>query len=205
MRLVETRERGGVLLRFADAADAPMLGFIPADAATRVAALSSLVPVPGAPPAVAGIALADGAVVTVLRVGDAGAVDGEACPSASIEDAWPIPGARRAILCRVGAHDVALTGGTVVATGVFDAAPAGEGIVWCGQMVPPLDVRALYAQAEAATWALRAAPSRAASRPAGALRAPEPVSYDDGDDGERATWLPDAPARHLDDTRRGRR
>ena len=203
-------------MRFADSADAALLGFIPASTAIRVTALSSLVPVPGAPPQVVGIALADGAVVTVLRLGD-----GDPGEAGCGEDAWPIPGSRRAVLCRLGGHDVALTGGSVVATGVFDAAPVGEGIVWCGQMVPALDVRAIYAQAEAATWAGRAATGRALSRPA-APSTPRPPAHDDqadagpsaedDDDGERTTWLPDEPIdkadlgpRADDDTRRGTR
>lgn len=182
---VRARERGGVLLRFADGDDAPALGFIPATIATRLAALGSLVPVPGAAAPVLGIALADGAVVTVLRLGDGSALADQ------LDDEWPMPGARRAVVCRVGGIDVALTGGVVVATGTFDAAPLGDGIVWRGQMVPALDVRAMYAQAEAATWAGRAATNRPiASRPS---MTPPRIDEMMDDTGERATWLPFAP------------
>src|SRR6185295_17551423 len=61
-------DHGGVLLRIGEDHDA--LGFVPADVARRLASLSSLTRVPGARPPVVGIALADGAVVTVLRLGD---------------------------------------------------------------------------------------------------------------------------------------
>jgi len=175
---VATTERGGVLLRFADGADAAMLAFVPATVATRLAALGSLVPVPGAEPPVLGVALAEGAVVTVLRIGDRDADRAAYRP----DDAWPVPGADRAVLCRVGGIDVALTGGTVLATGLFDAAPEGDGILWRGQMVPTLDVRALYGQAEAATWAGRAQ----SARPRAAATAPD----EDEAEGGRATWLP---------------
>jgi hypothetical protein len=173
-------ERGGVLLRLGDGDDA--LGFVPAAVARRLTSLSSLTPVPGTRPPVAGIALADGTVVTVLRIGrgDAGGVGvrgsrssvapvapgpagATAAPASRPvyqpgED-WLVPGSNRAVLCHLGGFEVALTGATVVATGVFDAAPVGEGVVWRNASVPLLDVRALYAQAEAATWAGRAAAS----------------------------------------------
>jgi signal transduction histidine kinase len=59
------------LLRFEAGAEATMLAFVPAEAASRVATLSALTRVPGAPPEVLGIALAEGQVVTVLRLGEA--------------------------------------------------------------------------------------------------------------------------------------
>lgn len=178
-------ERGGVLLRFEGGAEAAMLGFIPASTATRIAAVGSLVSVPGAPAPVVGVGLADGTVVTVLRLGER---DIDAAPYQP-DDAWPVPGARRAVICRVGGVDVALTGGVVVATGVFDAAPEGDGILWRGQMVPELDVRTLYAQAEAATWAGRAASVRPRV-PSAPAAPPTPVLGEEGDDDARATWLP---------------
>lgn len=168
------------MLRFDGDADVAMLGFIPAAVASRVAALRSLVTVPGAPPQVLGVALADGAVVTVLRIGERRVDE----PRYQADDPWPVPGARRAVICHVGAVDVALSGGVVVATGVFDAAPVGEGILWRGQMVPELDVRALYAQAEAATWAGRAASVR--PRVPSAPIPPEPIEDEDA----RPAWLP---------------
>ncbi|APR84448.1 Hypothetical protein A7982_09797 [Minicystis rosea] len=186
----ETRVRGGVLLRFAEGADAKILAFVPASIAMRLCALGSLVPLRSAPAPVLGIALAEGAVVTVLRLGDR-----EMDAAAAEPDEWIMPGAQRAVICRIGGVDVALTGGTVVATGVFDAAPEGEGISWRGQMVPALDVRAIYAQAEAATWASRAASTRPAAPADGGtqkpLRAAAPLPFED-DDG-RVAWLPDVP------------
>ncbi len=147
-------QRGGVLLRVLGPDGATELGFISSDVAKRVTALSSLTTVPGAGPLVAGVALADGAVVTVLEIGErpAAGVAIEAPPSE-----WIVPGADRAVLCQLGGFDVALTGGVVVATGLFDAAPEGDGIVWQGEVVQAVDVRALYAQAEAATLRPRGA------------------------------------------------
>jgi hypothetical protein len=162
------------LLRFAGGEDGSVLGFVPASTAVRLAQLGSLVPLPAAPPLVAGIALADGVVVTVLRLGERGVEP----PPPEPGDEWPVPGAGRALICRVGALEVALTGGTVMATGLFEAALGG--IVWRGQMVPALDVPALYAQAEAATWADRAASARPGA----------PVRPAPSDEGRRATYLP---------------
>lgn len=154
-------ERGGVLLRYASAAGGAALAFVPAETALRLAALTSLTEVPGAKPPVVGIALADGAIVTVLDLGRALPPRASLLPPPpsstrpSIDD-WPVPGANRAVLCTLGGLLVALTGGTVITTGLFQADPGDEGIFWRGELVPVLDVRALYAQAEAAIWADRA-------------------------------------------------
>lgn len=177
--------RGGLLLRFEGGAEASMLGFVPAAVATRVAALGALVPVPGAPPPVLGIALAEGAVVTVLRLGERDA----APASMELDEGWPTPGARRAVICRVGAVDLALTGGVVVHAGVFDAAPEGEGILWRGQMVPVLDVGILYQQAESAIWAARAQSGRPRA-PSLRPREVTPASPDELEDDGRPAWLP---------------
>ena len=77
---------------------------------------------------------------------------------------WPLPGSDRAVLCDVGGLSVAVTGGSILATGLFEASPDGDGILWRGEHVPLLDVRDLYAHAEAAIWA-----ARAVSRPRGSL------------------------------------
>jgi chemotaxis signal transduction protein len=147
-----------VLLRFRVDADGDALCFVPAEVARRLTALSSLTDVPGARPPIAGIALADGAVVTVLRIGQP-AGSPPAKPSYQPGEDWVVPGADRAVLCHLGGFDVALTGATVLATGVFDVGPEGDGVLWRGEVVPILDVRALYAQAEATTWAERAVTS----------------------------------------------
>ena len=78
-----------------------------------------------------------------------------------------MPGADRAVLCTLGAIEVALTGASVVTTGVFEGAPEGEGVLWRSEVVPVLDVRALYAQAEAAALA----PGASTVTPALGLRA----------------------------------
>jgi hypothetical protein len=201
---VSTVERGGVLLRVrTDEGDA--LGFVPADVARRLAALSTLTPVPGARPPVVGIALADGAVVTVLRIGRAGAPSQRPTsppPRPAYEPGgdWMVPGADRALLCQLGGVEVALTGASVVATGVFDVAPGGEGVLWRSEVVPVIDVRALYAQAEAATWAERAisggpkAGAQVSSKPPVTRgRDPSNPPVQPEDEGRHA-MLPGAPA-----------
>lgn len=168
------KERGGVLLRVTRGDGELALGFIPAEVAIRLAALSSLTPVPGAPSPVAGIALADGAVVTVLELGESIAGAGGAKPSYDSGEDWIVPGADRAVLCHLGGFDVALTGATVLATGVFEVAPECDDVLWQGEVVPVIDVRALYAQADAAMWAEHAVTSgaRATPRPPSAELSP---------------------------------
>lgn len=192
-----------MLLRLNGGEGNEMLAFVPADVAVRVTALSSLTAVPGVRPPVAGIALADGAVVTVLSLGEAigGAAPGlPAGEKRSYEpgEDWIVPGADRAVLCNLGGFWVALTGATVLATGVFDAAPAGEGVLWRSEVVPVIDVRALYAQAEAATWAERAvtASPRAISSPSPARADPARLAVEDvldqGEEEGRSAILPEA-------------
>ena len=143
------RSRGGVLLRFQG-----RLAFLPSEVARRVAALSARTPVPGLLPPAWGIALADGVVVTVLSL--AGEGDPRPAPRQRWQagEDWPVPGAHHAILCDLSGTLVAVTGGEVIATGVFEADDLG--VLWRGEPVPVLDVRALYAEAEAAIWAARA-------------------------------------------------
>jgi hypothetical protein len=169
------RERGGVLVRYCEAAweaasapggalplpapPVPRLAFIPADVALRITALTALTGVRGMELPASGIALAEGEVVTVLRLG----LQREALPAPGPYEPgadWPLSsGPNGAVLCSVAGQRVAVTGATVVATGLFDAAGAGgegAGVLWRGERVPELDVRALYARAEAAIWAGRA-------------------------------------------------
>ena len=198
-------ERGGVLLRLNDGEGGDALAFVPAEVALRVTALSSLTAVPGVQSPVAGIALADGAVVTVLSIGQATALSAPG-PAAGARrsyepgEDWIVPGADRAVLCNLGGCQVALTGATVLATGVFDAAPGGDGVLWRSEVVPVIHVRALYAQAEAAMWAERAVTvgPRAISSPARAdlaRLAVEKVLVGQEEDEGRSAILPEGPAR----------
>jgi hypothetical protein len=155
----EHGERGGVLVRVREGEGGGALGFVPAEIARRLIELSSFTEVPGARPPVTGIALVDGAVVTVMQIGSAlakGSTRASHAPSYEPGEDWGVPGADRAILCDLGGVEVALTGATVVATGVFDGTTGGEGVHWRSDVVPILDVRALYALAEAANWSPRA-------------------------------------------------
>src|SRR6185437_4288191 len=91
------RERGGVLLRLGEGEEAA-LAFVPAEVARRLTTLSSFLSVPGTQPPASGIALADGAVVTVLRVGDAEARSTVGRPAYAPGEDWLVPGADRAVL-----------------------------------------------------------------------------------------------------------
>ena len=159
-------DRGGVLLSYQDSDDRAVLAFIPASVASRLTALTCAIDVPGARPPARGLALADGEVITVLELGKRGAAVTVAPPYLPGAD-WPVPGSDRAVLCVLGSVRVALTGATVVATGVFDPLEGGGGILWRGEPVPTLDVRALYARAETAIWAERAVSSRPSAPPSG--------------------------------------
>ncbi len=149
--------RGGVLVRYGDASGRDRLGFVPSEVADRVTPLSARREVPGLCPPAVGVALAEGEVVTVLELGSP--VD---APPASYRPGaeWSMPGSDRALMCTIGGQRVAVTGGAIVATGVFDGAPGRDGIVWRGAVVDVLDVRALYRRAEAAIWESRARAGR---------------------------------------------
>jgi hypothetical protein len=170
-------ERGGVLLRVGREDGCDLHAFVPAEVARRLCDLSSVTPVPGARAPIVGIALAEGAVVTVLSVtpsvDDGGTAKSQGPPRRSYTpgEEWSVPGADRAVICSLGAIEVALTGASVVATGVFEAAPEGEGVVWRDEVVPVLDVRSLYAQAEATALA----PKATGLTPALGLRAVTPA------------------------------
>ena len=162
-------DRGGVLLSYQDSEDRRVLAFIPASVASRLTALTCGIDVPGARPPARGLALADGEVVTVLELGKRAAA---VAPSYRPGAEWPVPGSDRAVLCVLGSVRVALTGGTVVATGVFEPLEGGGGITWHGEPVLTLDVRALYVRAETAIWAERAVTSRPSAPPSGRYGAP---------------------------------
>jgi hypothetical protein len=157
---VPPADRGGVLLSYQeDDEGKTALVFIPASVASRITALTCVIDVPGAKPPARGLALADGEVITVLEIGKRAGASPASSPSRpDLEHA--VPGSDRAVLCVIGSVRVALTGGTVIATGTFDTLPDGAGVLWRGEVVPTLDVRALYARAETAIWADRAVSSR---------------------------------------------
>lgn len=167
-------DRGGVLLSYQDDDGGPALVFIPASVAARITALTCVIDVPGAKPPARGLALADGEVITVLEIGKpASATPTTSPPHPDLEHA--VPGSDRAVLCLLGSVRVALTGGSVVATGTFDLLPHGAGVLWRGEIVPTLDVRALYARAETAIWADRAVSSRPSAPPSGRSGAPSQI------------------------------
>jgi hypothetical protein len=163
-------ERGGVLIRVDGSECAPNEGsvvFIPAEVVVRLTILSALTPVVGMHAPAAGIALADdGEVVTVLRIGGAERDAFAACRAEGRRGEIATQQSPLAVLCRVKDHEVAVIGAAVIATGRF--AGDGEGVLWEGTRVPVVDVQALTAQAEAASWACGAPSSAPAPRVGGA-------------------------------------
>lgn len=129
--------------------------FLDAAVARRIVELSCPVHLVTTRPAV-GVALAEGRVVTVLVVADDH--DDDRSPTGGVGPYPPrvrLPGSDRAVLCDLGVEQVALFGGWVVTTGVFDA-DGPNAVRWQDASVPVLDVSSLYARAEAAIWSARA-------------------------------------------------
>lgn len=146
-----TVARGGVV--YGLDADGEELVFLPVDVVREVTSLTHETRVPGALPPVTGVALAKGEVVTVLRLGAA-----EGAPAARWRpgEDWPVPGGDRALLCEVRGERLAVTGGRVVATGLFDVVDEDDprpAVRYRDRVVRELNVGALYAQVEAAIWA----------------------------------------------------
>jgi hypothetical protein len=120
---VSGQRLGGLLLRVDGA-----LRFAPATVALRVVAPPRVTPVPGAPPALLGVALHEGLVVPVVAIGSA---RGDM------------------VLCQHAGELVGLVGGEVVATGSFArAGGALDRVEHEGETVEPLDVSAIYAQVQ---------------------------------------------------------
>lgn len=159
--------RGGVLLAY-EREGVPVRAFVPAEVALRLTALGAMTEVPGARLPARGIALADGEVVTVLELGRPPPRGAE--ERYTPHDEWPVPGADRALLCLIGAQKVALIGGRVLSTGVFEQSTGDDGVIHRGELVRTLDVRALYAQAETAIWAPRPGTPAAARESGGSTR-----------------------------------
>jgi hypothetical protein len=131
------------------------LVFLSIEAVQRVAELTCPIQLVGARAPYTGVSLAEGQVVTVLVLGEPRALPPQP----------RFPGADRAVLCECAGERLALKGGEIVATGLFQPDPEGDGILWEGERVPLLDVGALYAQAEAALWTERAVTLFSASEP----------------------------------------
>src|SRR5215207_9188922 len=95
------RQLGGLVYRTGDDDGSARLVFIPADTALQVACLSAVTPVSGLDPPAVGIGLADGEVVTVLRLAPAAfsPADDDTGPGDPIWADWPLPGSDRAVIC----------------------------------------------------------------------------------------------------------
>jgi chemotaxis signal transduction protein len=118
-----TPRLGGLLLRVDGA-----LRFAPATVALRVVEPPRVTVVPGAPPALLGVALHEGLVVPVVAIGSA---RGDM------------------VVCQHAGELVGLVGAEVVRTGSFArAAGSLDRVEHEGKSVEPLDVGAIYAQVQ---------------------------------------------------------
>lgn len=124
--------RGGVIVRI----DGD-LAFVPSEVALRVAPSPRIARVAGAPGALRGIALFEGAVIPVVAVGDR---------SGSM------------LVCVRGAERIGLVGLDVVASGLFpaDLAEGSAGVTHAGRAIPPLSVEDVVAVVQGTRWVARA-------------------------------------------------
>ncbi|HVK71351.1 MAG TPA: chemotaxis protein CheW [Polyangium sp.] len=144
--------RGGVLVRVSVAKDGRFV-LVPAEVVRGVFVLPSITPVEGLRKPAAGVALANGEVVTVLCIDEEGL-----SPSSQNERTT-------AVLCDLGGEPVAIVGRAVESSGLFEE--ARDGFVRAGETdAAILDVAALRREAEEAIWTARTA----------VLRSPEAAS-----------------------------
>lgn len=94
---------GGVVFRVGGA-----LFFLPATVAIKVMPMPEVARMPGAPEALVGVALVDGATLPVVAIG---------------------PSRAAMLVCTHLGERIALVGLEVVASGSFEAAPDGDGVV----------------------------------------------------------------------------
>jgi hypothetical protein len=123
-------KRGGVLLRLEDA-----LWFVPASVALSLAPAPQVARVPGAPPALLGVALEDGEVLPVIALG-------------------PARGAM--IVCSYLGEKIGIIGGEIVGTGLFDVdADAADAVRFGDERARSLDIASIYARVQGEGWAGR--------------------------------------------------
>ncbi|MRG94673.1 chemotaxis protein CheW [Polyangium spumosum] len=135
--------RGGVLVRVS-AAKGGRFVLVPAEVVRSVFVLPAITPVEGLRAPAAGVALANGEVVTVLCLDEEGL-----SPSSQNEHTT-------AVVCDLGGEPVAIVGRAIEASGLFEEARAG--VVRAGEAEAEiLDVPALRREAEEAIWTARTA------------------------------------------------
>jgi hypothetical protein len=118
--MMRSTRRGGVIIR----TDA-QLYFVPASVAVRISPPPRVTPVPGAPPALLGIALHAGSVVPVMTIG---------------------PERAEMVVCLAAGELVGVVGGKVLRTGTFDVVTHRPDLVeYEGEQAVPLDLHGLCA------------------------------------------------------------
>jgi hypothetical protein len=124
-------DRGGLVVRTSAG-----LRFVPAEHIRAVITLGTISPVPGLPRPALGVTMAEGRVLTVLRIDEAGARE------------------TVGIICDLEGDAVVLAAEEVLSAGVFPS--ESSGVRHGGEVAVELPVRALYADIEAALWSARA-------------------------------------------------
>jgi hypothetical protein len=117
---------GGVLLRVSEA-----LVYVRAADAVRLAPIPSITRVPGAPEGLLGVALHEGEIFPVVSIG---------------EDRQSM------VVCAYAGSLLGVVGGSVVATGMFDAAPDGVSVLHEGETATALDLARVYARTSPPSW-----------------------------------------------------
>jgi hypothetical protein len=106
------------------------LAFLSAEVVGQVAPLPQITRIPGAPDELLGIALHSDELVPVIAIGSA----------------------REAmIICNHAGEHVALVGGTIVGTGVFETTEASV-VTFAGEQAEVFDVGAVYARVQTGRW-----------------------------------------------------
>lgn len=119
---------GGLVLRAAG-----KMYFAPIAIVVKVVSAPRVEPIPGAPPALAGVALVDGEAIPVLTLG---------------------PGRGPMLVATWLGERLGLVGLDPVASGTFPTDPASpQGVIHAGEPVPALDLAELCATVQRSPWA----------------------------------------------------
>lgn len=120
-----TLTRGGLVFRVGARRQ-----FLPADLALKVVPRPQIARIPGAPPGLLGLALAEGAILPVIELdGEGGAM----------------------IVCSHHGERLGLVGAVDIASGMFPASDA-SGVLFEGEAVRELDLEELYGRVHTVSW-----------------------------------------------------
>ncbi len=120
-----TLSRGGLVFRVGARRQ-----FLPADLALKVVPRPLIARIPGAPPGLLGLALAEGVILPVIELDREGGA---------------------MIVCAHHGERLGLVGAVDIASGMFSASDA-SGVLCEGETVRELDLEELYARVHAVSW-----------------------------------------------------